>query len=144
MDKQITKREKELIEEIEKLKADKKLAEDVLQSFVKAQEGMNAVLTRLNDFLEEEINENAKLVDPEEYEGHIQILNCLISYHERMTVPLNACKEYCGQTLCRAKLRTDIYLAALKESLRLIEREYKRYHKKETAPVGEKIKGERK
>lgn len=139
MDNKITAREKELIEEIEKLKAEKKLAEDILQSIVKAQECMNAVLTQLNDFLQEEINENAKLVDRDEYESHIHILNCLINYHERMTGPIDGYEQCCGQKYCGAKLHTDIYLAALKESLRLIEREYKRYHKKETASEGEEV-----
>lgn len=137
MDKQITKREKELIEEIEKLKAEKQLAEDVLELITKTQDDLSAVLSRFRDLVIEEINENAKLVDPDEYERHIHILNCLINYHERMTTPLNGYEECCGQKFCGAKLHTDIYLAALKESLRLIEREYKRYHKKETAQSGE-------
>lgn len=132
----ITAREKELIEENEKLKADKKFLENYIGIFSSALGDMNLVLHKFNDLLEEEINENEKLVDPDEYERHIHILNSLINYHLRMTGPIDGYEQRCGQKLCGAKLHTDIYLAALKESLRLIEREYKRYHEKENRPGG--------
>jgi hypothetical protein len=61
--------------------------------------------------------------------GYVPILRGLISYHERMFLALSgaSCKEDCKKLIdgkCPKDIfANDIYLGALKEGLRLIERE---------------------
>lgn len=56
--------------------------------------------------------------------SHIHILRGLISYHERMLVPLEMLNLDCQKKGCPAlAFQKDVYLKALKEALKLMERE---------------------
>ena len=59
------------------------------------------------------------------YEARIAVIRGLISYHKRMVSPLVlTTKEMCGKNICPAvAFENDVYLDALKEALRLMERE---------------------
>ena len=59
------------------------------------------------------------------YEGRIAVIRGLISYHERMVLPLKNCGQInCDKEDCAAvQFENDVYLDALKEALRLMERE---------------------
>lgn len=59
--------------------------------------------------------------------SHIHILRGLISYHERMVMPIIGWAHInCNKLPCpAAKFENDVYLEALKEALRLLEREAK-------------------
>ena len=63
-----------------------------------------------------------------EYECRISVIRGLINYHERMVSPVYDSSEiYCGKDLCPVIMfENDMYLATLKECLRLMERELKR------------------
>lgn len=57
------------------------------------------------------------------YEARISVIKGLISYHERMVIPLGlTTKTLCGKNSCPAvAFENDVYLEALKEALRLME-----------------------
>lgn len=56
--------------------------------------------------------------------SHIYVLRGLISYHERMLVPLEMLNLDCQKKGCPAlAFQKDVYLEALKEALKLMERE---------------------
>ena len=73
--------------------------------------------------------EKEKLPDGEQEKlrlrSHIHVLRGLINYHERMTLPISLGSLSCTKNgSCPAvAFENDVYLAALKESLRLMERE---------------------
>lgn len=60
-----------------------------------------------------------------EYECRISVIRGLINYHERMVSPVYHSSEiYCEKDQCPVIMfENDMYLAALKECLRLMERE---------------------
>ena len=59
-----------------------------------------------------------------ELQSHIHILRGLISYHERMFAPIKFNSLECQKDNCAAvNFADDVYLAAIKESLRLMKRE---------------------
>lgn len=52
----------------------------------------------------------------------IHVIKGLINYHKRMTLPL--ANMSCAETYCpAAQFENDVYLTALEDSLRLLERE---------------------
>lgn len=56
-----------------------------------------------------------------EYEGRIAVIRGLINYHKRMVGPLVGCG---GNEVCPViAFENDVYLDALEEALRLMERE---------------------
>ena len=56
-----------------------------------------------------------------EYEGRIAVIRGLINYHKRMVGPLVGCG---GNDACPViAFENDVYLDALEEALRLMERE---------------------
>lgn len=62
------------------------------------------------------------------YEGRIAVIKGLISYHERMVIPLQiTTSKLCERKSCPAiAFENDVYLDALKEALRLMEIELRR------------------
>lgn len=56
-----------------------------------------------------------------EAEFDIQMLECLLHYHERVTMPVgqNLCKEM-GTEKCPERLATDQYAETLREAIRCI------------------------
>lgn len=57
-----------------------------------------------------------------ELESHAQVLRGLINYHKRM-VMISTCTENENKECPKATFMNDVYLGALEESLKLIERE---------------------
>ena len=57
------------------------------------------------------------------YEARISVIKGLISYHERMVIPLQmTTAKQCERDFCPAiAFENDVYLDALKEALRLME-----------------------
>lgn len=57
------------------------------------------------------------------YEARISVIKGLISYHERMVIPLQMTTvKQCERDFCPAiAFENDVYLDALKEALRLME-----------------------